>query len=272
MSVSPNPNDPAWTNAVLGQPVNLTDITGEVMTVPLDVIDQYHTTLARSLIIYGVEMGMTFMLITVLVLLTKPDKRRTVIFGLNIAGLSLQFLRSLTDAILYNGPGHTIGAVFLGAFAQMTTTDYVPLYMFIVASIFWYAVVETSLILQVRVVFGAERKLQRYLTYGLGFFGVTTVATLTVAQGFIFKAALDNAPIFNPHFTGLMLAARILFAVSIGISSAVFVAKLIYLIRRRSKMGFKAFGPLQVILIMGTQCLIIPSNLPPSSFPDVYVY
>jgi pheromone alpha factor receptor len=263
MSVAPDPNSIAWTNAVLGQPVNFTDITGETITVPLSAIDSYHTVLARSLIIFGVEIGMTFMLITVLLLLTKPDKRRTVIFGLNIAGLSFQFLRSLMVAILYNGPGRSVGMVFLGAFATMTTTDYVPQYFYIMATIIWYAIVETSLILQVRVVFGAERKLQRNLTYGLGLLGLATVSTQTAAQSFIFNAALNNAEIFNPHFLKLVLASRILFAVSIGISSAVFVAKLIYLIHRRRKMGFKSFGPLQVILIMGAQCLIIPSTLPP---------
>jgi pheromone alpha factor receptor len=263
MSVAPDPNSIEWTNAVLSQPVNFTDITGETITVPLDAIDSYHTVLARSLIIFGVEIGLTFMLITVLLLLTKPDKRRTVIFGLNIAGLSFQFLRSLMVAILYNGPARSVGMVFLGAFATMTTTDYAPEYFYIVATIIWYAIVETSLILQVRVVFGAERKVQQYLTYGLGLLGLATVSTQTTVQSFVFKAALENAEINDPSFFKLALAARILFAISIGISSSVFVAKLIYLIHRRRKMGFKSFGPLQVILIMSAQCLIIPST-PPS--------
>jgi Fungal pheromone mating factor STE2 GPCR len=53
-------------------------------------------------------------------------------------------------------------------------------------------------------------------------------------------------------------AYSIIWATTIGCASLVFVAKLLYLIHRRKKMGFKGFGPLQVITVMGAQCLVVP--------------
>ena len=264
----PNPNDPVWAQHIATQEFNLTDITGAVDTFSLSDIDSYFFLKSRSLIVFGVEIGLCIMLTIVLLLLTKPEKRRTLIFGLNIAGLVLETIRFIVTAINYNSSNFSVGVQFLGATAQLPGDFSVPLDIYSVVTIFWYAVVEASLVLQVRVVFGAERKLQTILTLGLGFLFTVTAVLKIAVQAIIFKAQLQKEGTSGAAFNGLDLAGTILFTITVGISSAIFVGKLVHLIHRRKKMGFHAFGPLQVILIMGAQCLLVPCTSPPLPFPS----
>jgi len=237
-STVPSPNDPVWSQEIASQSFNLTDIFGDVYTFHLSDFDDYFHSTGESLIIFGVNLGMCVTIAVVLLLLTKPDKRRTPIFALNLAGLFLQF--------------------FLQDTSLTPESAFVPLYLYTFATIFWYIVIIASLILQVRVVFGAEPKAQKYLTWGLAVFGLATMGFNITTQAEVFKGNLSkNGDVDNWYFW-VEETGRILYAITIGLASFIFVAKLIYLIHRRQKMGFKGFGPLQVIVIMGAQCLVVP--------------
>ncbi|SRR5579859_4196045 len=261
-----NPNDPRWIAHIATQYFNLTDITGANVPTSLTDIEDFFHHKSNSLIIFGVQVGLCMMLSVVLILLTKSEKRRTAIFALNITGLILETIRFITIAVQYNSVLFSIAVQVLGAVALETKDDFVAPVIYSVSTILWYAVVETSLVLQVRVVFGAERKLQKILTIVLGFLFAVTAGFKIAVQAWNTKAILSRVlGINDPVFVGINRTAQLLFVLTVGLSSAIFVAKLIYLIRRRQKMGFQAFGPLQVILIMATQCLIVPCILP--SFP-----
>src|SRR5579862_4311245 len=166
-----DPNSLAWNEYVVNQPLNLTAIDGSTMTISLSDIDNYFLTSGGALIIFGLGVGMTFVVFCAMLLLTKPEKRRTVIFGLNLTGLILQFIRCLSDCIVYTDRGRGVGPNILGALGVLTQADYAPNYLFIICSLLWYLVIITSLLLQVRVVFGAEPKLQKYMTVLLLIFG-----------------------------------------------------------------------------------------------------
>lgn len=257
-STVPSPNDPVWSQEIASQSFNLTDIFGDVYTFHLSDFDDYFHSTGESLIIFGVNLGMCVTIAVVLLLLTKPDKRRTPIFALNLAGLFLQFFRMLMICILDTGPNFTIAVNFLQDTSLTPESAFVPLYLYTFATIFWYIVIIASLILQVRVVFGAEPKAQKYLTWGLAVFGLATMGFNITTQAEVFKGNLSkNGDVDNWYFW-VEETGRILYAITIGLASFIFVAKLIYLIHRRQKMGFKGFGPLQVIVIMGAQCLVVP--------------
>jgi pheromone alpha factor receptor len=258
---SPNPNDPAWAEEVANQAFNLTDVTGSIDPFTLSELDYFFHWNGRSLIIFGVDIGMVVTLAIVLLLLTKPEKRRTQIFALNISGLALHFIRMICVCVLYNGPTKTIGVFFLNTNAMLGQIVFVPAYIYIVATIFWTAVILASLVLQVRVVFGAEPTARQYVTMACGVLALATVAIATTAQAYQFQAALGAGGADSTAFNRIQVADHILFATTVGITSGIFVGKLLYLIYRRRKMGFRSFGPLQVILIMGTQCLLVPRTV-----------
>jgi len=258
-----DPNSLAWNEYIANQPVNLTAIDGSSVVVPLSKIDHYFLSNGAALIIFGLGIGMSFVVFCAMLLLTKPEKRHTVIFGLNLTGLILLFIRCVSDAVVYTDHARGIGPNILGAVLLITQADYAPDYIFILASLLWYLITIASLLLQVRVVFGAEPRVQKYLTVALVIGGLVVMGFSAAFQGIAFQDSLDN--VTNDARTWVVQTAQISFAVVVGVSSAIFVGKLLFLIHRRRKMGFKGFGPLQVICIMGCQCLIVPRMFSASS-------
>lgn len=257
----PNPENVTWATMVADQSFNLTDIYGTVHTFSLADFNNVFHSVGRSLIIFGVNMGMCFTVAVIVLLLTKADKRRTPIFALNLAGLSFQFIRMLMVAIIYDGVDYDFQTYLLGETVLVPTSATVPMDIDLIAGMFWYTVITTSLILQVLVVFGAERTTRRYLKYALGLLGLATIGFNITAQADGFKAAISKTGEFSAWYPWLYKTGRILYTITVGVTSGIFVAKLLYLIRRRKKMGFKGFGPLQVIVIMGAQCLLIPRTI-----------
>lgn len=257
-SVIPSPNDPVWSEEIASQTVNLTDIFGNVNTFHLSDFDAYNHSVGQALVIFGVNIGMVVTIAIVLLLLTKPEKRRTPIFALNLAGLVLMFFRMLMNSILDTGPNFTISVAFLSDTSLTPASAFVPLYIYTFVTIPWYIVIIASLVLQVRVVFGAEPRAQKYLTWALGLLGLATMGFNITGQADVFKGNLAKTGAVDPWFAWVQETAHILYTITIALASLIFVSKLMYLIHRRQRMGFKGFGPLQVIVIMGAQCLIIP--------------
>jgi len=255
---SPNPNNVTWATIVATQTFNLTSINGKVHTYSLADFNKMMHSVGRSLIIFGVDVGMCFTVAVVVLLLSKTEKRRTPIFALNIAGLSFQFIRMLLIAIVYNGPDYNIQTYMLDETVLIPSSPFILYDITLIAGIFWYTVIITSLILQVLVVFGAERKARTYLKYALGLLGLVTIGFNITAQADAFKGSVSKNGKNDDWFPWVYKTGRILYTVTVGVTSGIFVAKLLYLIHRRKKMGFKGFGPLQVIVIMGAQCLLVP--------------
>jgi pheromone alpha factor receptor len=258
---SPNPKNITWATIVENQTFNVTDIYGHVRTLSLNDLNAVMHSVGRSLIIFGVNIGMCFTVAVVVLLLTKTEKRRTPIFILNMAGLSFQFIRMLMVAIFYNGPDYNFQPYLLGDTVLIPSSAFAPFDIDFIAGMFWYTVIVTSLILQVLVVFGAERKVRRYLKYSLGLLGLATIAFNITAQADALKVTFSKTGEYAKWFPWLYKTGRILYTITVGVTSGIFVAKLLFLIRRRKKMGFKGFGPLQVIVIMGAQCLLVPRTL-----------
>jgi pheromone alpha factor receptor len=261
MSLPPNPNanylNETWQHEVASQTFNLTDAYGQAQTLDIGVFDSYMSATGETLIVCGIAFGMCFVLIVVLLLLTKPEKRRTPVFMFNLVSLVLMDLRMLTACIQQNGPLSNISSNILdtnlippAALACQT--------LFAIFTPLWYAVTLVSMILQVRVVFSAEPKMQNLVTGSLSLLALATMGTILPID--IETIITTENLTFNlpAWYFVVQHVTNVLWAVTIGCSSLVFVAKLLYIISRRKKMGFKGFGPLQVITIMAAQCLMVP--------------
>jgi len=261
MSLGPNPQaDPfnkTWENEVFSQPFNLTNAYGEVVTFDLGILDSFMRYIGDTLIVCGIAFGMCFILIIVLLLLTKPEKRRTPVFIFNLVSLVLMALRMLSSCIQQNGPLANLSSSLLGT-SLIPASDIANQTLYAVLTALWYAITLVSMILQVRVVFSAEPKLQNVVTGSLSLLALATMGTLLPPDIETIITTQNLTFALPPWYDALQHAANVTWAVTIGCASLVFVAKLLYIISRRKKMGFKGFGPLQVITIMAVQCLVIP--------------
>src|SRR5271169_5511630 len=208
---SPDPNNATWAAIVASQTFNLTDITGTNYTFSLSDFDSVAWGYGQSLVILGTNLGMCAVLGIVLLLLTKPEKRRTPIFALNIAGLTLQFLRMLFISIQYNGINSGMAVQLLGTVTLSPISTFIPMFLYIMVTMFWYMVIISSIILQVRVVFGAERTTRKFLTFGLGLLGFAAVALNITVQSDDFKGTLIKTGETDPWKPSILLAGRILY-------------------------------------------------------------
>src|SRR5271154_6196911 len=212
---SPDPNNLTWAAIVASQTFNLTDITGANYPFTLSEFDAVARAYGRSLVILGTDIGMCAVLGIVLLLLTKPEKRRTPIFALNITGLTLQFLRMLFASIQYNGINSGMAVQLLGTVALSPMSSFVPMFMYIITTMFWYMVIISSIILQVRVVFGTERITRKLLTFGLGLLGFAAVAFNVTAQSDDFKGTLLKTGETAPWKHWVEFTGRILYTITI---------------------------------------------------------
>ena len=117
-----------------------------------------------------------------------------------------------------------------------------------------------SLMFQVRVVFSAEPRTQKIVTAvlslgALWIIGIHLRFSVGEMEVIFARIVFIEAPWTYEGFEIGMI-------IYVGICCLLFLYKLFQAIRLRKRMGYKRFGPLQILFIMFVQCLIIPSNTP----------
>ncbi len=208
---------------------------------------------------YGAQTGASIILLIVLLLLTKPDKRASPIFIVNVSSLALNIIRTILQCLFFTGPFTETYAVFSGDYSRVNTGDYATSVTATVFTLLVLVCVEISLCLQTHVVCATLRQLYRRMIFTAS----AVIALLAVAfrlalcienSIFIVQAKVDGP--LHP----LVSATNITQTISICWFSAVFVTKLAFALNERRKLGLVQFGPMQIIFIMGCQTLIIPGQ------------
>ena len=258
---SPNPTSADWSFYLDNtQTFNVTDINGNSVQFTLGEIDQFVYWLCSTLSVQGFSLGFTSMLLIILTILTPLKKAKRPIFICNYIALFLQCAKAIICIGLYcNQFIYGIGEDELGALAQYSESQWLgPTVTTVVFSMILYPLIFTSLILQVRVVFAAEPTTQKIITVVLGLFALALTGLVWAWDVHGIQASFSPA-LANISNT-IWNAWHIGFCVFIGVSCLLFLYKLVITIYRRRRMGFKQFGPLQVLVIMFGQCLIIPGS------------
>lgn len=208
---------------------------------------------------YGAQIGASIILLIVLLLLTKPDRRASPIFIINASSLALNVIRTILLCLYFTGPFTETYAVFSEDFSRVPTGDYAKSVTATVFTLLVLLCVEVSLGLQTRVVCVTLRQLHRRIIF------VASFVIALLAIGFRLALCIENsiyivqAKVDGPLHQ-LASATTITETISICWFSAVFVTKLAFALNERRKLGLVQFGPMQVIFIMGCQTLIIPGK------------
>jgi pheromone alpha factor receptor len=262
MSVpTPDPLSPDWSIYLDNQPFNLTALDGTQITLTLTDVNNAMYWIIAQTAGYAFTLGFSGMLLIVLGLLTTREKAKRPIFILNVLSLFLLLFRAIICTIIECANyQHGIGEYFLAALAQYNTASFAPSIMLGVLNPLLYASMLSSLVLQVRVVFAAEPTTQRILTAGMSVAAFVIFAFGVTFNAFFIKMQVDAIPIAESGW--VYNVVRIGIIIFVGISCLLFLYKLAVTIRRRQRMGFQKFGPLQILFIMFGQCLIVPCTLP----------
>ncbi|KAJ5651819.1 hypothetical protein N7507_009245 [Penicillium longicatenatum] len=231
---------------------------GQIINVSLPDIEEFVQYNIKTCIDYGAQLGATVVLLVILILLTRRDKRRSTIFILNGLALLFNFLRLLFQCIHYTTGFERIYPYFSFDYSEVKTRAYA---ISIVATIFESLVVvcfECSLVLQVHVVCATLRRRYRRVLF------VASILIALVATGFRMGFMVMNCiEIINlSSFSGIQWlesASTIVITTSICFFCTVFVTKLGFAIRQRTRLGIRDFGPMKAIFVCGCQTLIVPT-------------
>ena len=241
------------------QEFTLLDASGVPFNVSLGSVDilRFHGT--QECIAMGVQIGACAILLIVLLLLTKPDKRMSAIFILNVLALVCAIIRSVLDSIFWTGPFVSTFAQFGDDFSQVTPGIYASQVTVTVFILLLQLCVEASLCIQAYVVCVNFRRIYRQAILATS----VVIGLAAVAVRFALMVENDIYIIQARDVTSLDLlesAVDITTTVCICWFCAIFVGKLGVALHERKKLGMDQFGPMQIIFIVGCQTLLIPGT------------
>ena len=252
----PPPFDPA-TFDPWHQDINMYRPDGALLTVNMGLVDEYRLYTTRLSISFGSQIGASLMLLLVLVLLTRSEKRKSLIFILNACCLFFNTIRLIFASCYLTGNlMHPYGLLSGNYFS--TPTDIAVSVTSNTLSFIVLAFVMASLSLQVWVACVTTSTLQRILIMGT----TTAMALVSLGFKFAFMVASHIALVESKvrDVDKLSAITWITQGVAIMLYSCVFTWKLGYAIVERRRLNMLQFGPMQIVFIMGCQTMIIPGK------------
>ncbi|KAJ5083258.1 hypothetical protein N7456_012685 [Penicillium angulare] len=232
--------------------------SGQPFNVSLPYLEEFSQYNIRVCIDYGAQLGATVVLFVILLLLTRPEKRRSAVFLLNGLALLFNFLRLIFQCIHYTTGFERIYPYFSGDYSDVPKSAYA---ISIVAVIFETLLVvcfECSLVLQVHVICATVRRRYRRLLLALSI----AMALLPIGFRMAFTVMNCDEIIHLSAFNSiwwLESAMGIVITISICFFCAIFVTKLGFAIRQRRRLGVRDFGPMKAIFVCGCQTMTIPA-------------
>lgn len=222
-------------------------------------LEEIITYLVQSSIVFAAQLGGCLILLIALLLLAKPEKRRSPIFLLNALSLSINFVLALLNCLYFTGPFTEIAAILLHDYSRVPPSEYAKSISMTILSLLLLLSAEASLVLQVRVVCVTLRRIHRQVLF------VVSVIVVLMAAGFRLALCIENsryilAAAYTTDLIWLQSATNITTTISVCWFCAVFVGKLAFALRERRKLGLRKFGPMQVVFIMGIQSFIVPGK------------
>ncbi|PVH91933.1 hypothetical protein DM02DRAFT_544792 [Periconia macrospinosa] len=212
----------------------------------------------RVAINWASQIGASGILLFVLLLLTKREKRKSSIFIINALCLILNTTRSVLQCVWLTTDYYHPYSVVANDYSRVSALDEGNTIASNTILLILVILIMVSLSLQVWVVCITLKPLHKFLIMG----GTTLVAL--VAIGFRFAVAIiDNIQTKKQEtmkpYTSLIMNMHITQAVAVWVYSCIFTFKLGQAILQRKRMNMTQFGPMQIIFIMGCQTMIVPA-------------
>jgi pheromone alpha factor receptor len=221
----------------------------------------------RLVTVFATQVGACIVLSVLLALLTRPEKRRTLLFWVNLLALLFVVIRSLLQIMFFVSSWYDAYSYMAWDWTDVPLSDRATSVAASTSALMLEICVEISLLLQVRVVFQSNPRAKWIVTAATSLLAATAVA-------FFAAATVRNARVVLAAGTytddWVYRVAKATFAASICLFSAIFVAKLGLAIRQRRILGLQKFGPLQIVFVMGCQTMIIPGTFPLLLAPLVF--
>lgn len=230
---------------------------GSSVNISIPELDEWINYGVQISINYGTQIGASIVLLIVLTLLTRADKRTSPIFIINTLSLFLNIIRNTLLCLYFTSPFNESYAFITGDYSQVPRGAYAESVTSTVFEVLTLMSIEASLCLQVWVVCktmsSARRMIIFILSAAIALNAIAFRILYSVKNAILILAAESDEPLESLGST-----TNIVTSVSICWFSAVFVVKLGLALRTRRQLGLEKFGSMQILFIMGCQTLFIP--------------
>ncbi|KAF2397729.1 hypothetical protein EJ06DRAFT_134245 [Trichodelitschia bisporula] len=255
--------DSAPTFDVLSQPLPILLRDGKThANLTLSAIEAYAWNRSNTALVYGIELGLTIYALLIAYMCTRPEKRKSPIFILNILALIFNTIKAGFAAHYINGPFLELYAILASDFSRVPKGEYVCSVILVVCKFLALLCTEGSLVVQVHAVLATTTARQRlWLLMATGFFALAAVGCGFALTIFSAIAIMHTTVTFTE--AKVTLAAGISIMVSIVFFMIIFVWKLGFAIWQRRRLGVRTYGPMEVLFIMGCCTMIVPSKFTP---------
>lgn len=236
-------------------------VDGSPFQVPVDKVDWWNQYCVRICINYSCQLGASIVLLVVLLLLTKPEKRVSAVFWLNSLALLSNIIRLFCEIIFFTSAFVRFYPWLTHDYSRVPRSAYATSIAGVIFVFFVVIFMESSLVLQVQVVCANLRRRYRRLLL------VVSILMAMAPIGFRFTLTVLNAMnIMNVKVLGPWLenTTNVIVTVSICFFCIIFVVKLGFAIKMRRRLGVRDFGPMKAIFVMGCQTMVVPGKF---SFP-----
>nr|AIV43917.1 pheromone alpha factor receptor [Morchella rufobrunnea] len=236
------------------QTFNLTRADGGNVTVALDVVNDFNIQNVKWATIFAVQIGGAGILILTLTILAKPTTR-LLIFYVNLLSLVFAIIRGVLAIEYIIGPWSNTYRYFTMDYSDIPSSARAKSIAQPFLQLGMISGIMISLVMQMRVVYETEPIIKRIAT-------VVSGAVAAAVMGFYIKLVYENVTMIlhAVAYSGNTQAhARLLFTLAICFFTILFLAKLAKAIQVRRKMNLKKFGPLQILFVMGCQCMLFPA-------------
>ncbi|KAJ5161323.1 hypothetical protein N7492_006715 [Penicillium capsulatum] len=233
---------------------------GELIQVPMDELDMFLQYNVRICINYASQLGASIVLFLILLLLTRKEKRGSLLFVLNSLALLFNIGRLLCQVIHFTTGFEEVYAYFAFDYSAVPASAYAISILSVTLETLVVICTMVSLVMQVNAVCKTLRRRYRRPMLVLSVLMALTPIAFRMAwmvenDIYIMKAESMEDVLWLESDTNIIITTSICFF------CAVFVTKLGYAIRQRRRLGVHDFGPMQVIFVCGCQTLTIPAIL-----------
>ena len=242
------------------QTISLLTPDGTLVSFPITDARTLVHDVGEACIVYGAQIGGCFMMILVVLLITRTSSRKSPIFFLNIASLLFALLRAIWQIIYWTGPWNDFYMFMSGDFAKVPKSATTHSVIATIIPLLLLTTIEASLVLQTRVVCLTMMPLYRRLVV---VFSVLLVS-LAICVRLVYIIRSANWIIHFEAADDMKLISKLNIAcemVSILYFCAIFVGKLAWTCWLRRRMGLEQWGPMQIICVCGGCTMVIPGML-----------
>lgn len=243
------------------QPITLYRQDGTNFTIGMDSVNILRLYGARLGINYGSQTGASFILLLVLLLLTKAEKRKSFVFIINTLCLCANTVRCVLFCCYLTGSlWHPYSQLSVD-WSRVKHSDVATIVAANTMTLLVTTLIMISLSTQVWTVCVTTMPLPKYIIMAV----TTTIAAIALGYKAAFMILLNKQALAfrdMQKYENVIAISYVLQSVSIWLFSCVFTYKLGYAIVQRHRLKMPQFGPMQIVFIMGFQTMIIPGKHP----------